>query len=91
MTARHSLYKKRSRWDKADELQKTRSSYQRKINISLGVIRKLERSLKIERARRIMLGKAICKITEMGLIKKGDMKPFLKRKKQVIEEMENLK
>jgi hypothetical protein len=90
MTARHSLYKHPEKFEKASELQKTRSSYQRRINVMKGVIEKLVKKNKLERARRIMLGVAIAKITELGYVTKEQMKPFLKRKKHVMMDMEKL-
>jgi hypothetical protein len=83
MTARHSIYKKQSRWNKATEVEKTRSSFQRKINNRDKEIAKLVFRSKCDQYTLKKHGELFNKLVTEGLVSKEYCKPYLPRKKDV--------
>lgn len=85
MTSKHSIYKKDTRWEKASEIDKTRSTYQRKINIFNRRIRGMHLRA---RAKNIVLRKhaeLFHKLVSEGIVSKEYLKPYLPRYRDVVK------
>jgi hypothetical protein len=87
MTSRHSTYKKKSRWDKADPLAKTNSTYQRKIT---HLLNELNRTKQIAKARKIILnkhGELLKKLVDENKVSKEYLVPYLPRYTDVMKKL----
>lgn len=87
MTARHSTYKKQSRWDKADPLAKTNSKYQRKVTF---LLKELKNAKLIAKAQKVILdkhGEVFAKLVNENKVTKDYLRPYLPRYTNVLKQV----
>ena len=83
---KHNLWKSKTRYAKATELQKLTSGYQRRINALQARIQKLWRINLLRKHQISLFSKAVDKSIAEGNLTKEWWKPFLPRKKDVVKE-----